>query len=98
MHLTSSVHAWHSHLQRAAPKAWQLLQVPSLPEEAVAGEEPAEGTPAGAHRCCACCACANVAHGAFCLFSVVAFFGILVGAPVYLYLVKLPKLACAAAV
>ena len=47
--------------------------------------------------CCAQCACGHVAHMAFVLFSVVAFFGILVGAPVYLYLVKLPNLACKAA-
>ena len=46
--------------------------------------------------CCGCCTWADLAHGAFCLFSAVAFFGILVGAPVYLYLVKLPGLACSA--
>ena len=44
--------------------------------------------------CCACCTCANIVHGVFCMFSVVVFLGILVAAPVYLYLVKLPKLAC----
>ena len=62
----------------------------------VSGEETAQaGQTEVARRCCTC---ANMAHGAFCLFSAVAFFGILLGAPVYLYLVKLPSLACSAAI
>ena len=64
-----------------------------------AGEEPAHEAQTGsAHSCCGCCTCAKLAHVVFCMFSAVAFFGILVGAPVYVYLVKLPGLACSAAV
>ncbi len=66
-------------------------------QEGTAEVEPVEPEEATADSCCTQGACADVAHVAFVLFSVVAFFGILVGLPVYLYLVKLPNLACEAA-
>ena len=62
-------------------------------------QERPSAEPAGARDmegagCCAHCTCANIVHGLFCTFSVVVFLGILVAAPVYLYLVKLPRLEC----
>ena len=77
----------------------QYLQEQALGQEDAVREESARAQQIEVARsCCGCCTCADLAHGAFCLFSAVAFVGILVGAPVYLYLVKLPSLACGAAV
>lgn len=74
------------------------LQEHELAQGDVAGEESAVAEQAAKSRCCACCTCASFAHGAFCLFSAIAFFGILVGLPVYMYLVKLARLSCGVAV
>lgn len=48
------------------------------------------------HRCQAikCSTAGYVVYGLACAASVLAFLGALIGAPVYLYLVKLPGLDC----
>ena len=77
---------------------FESLQEHELAQGEIAGEEPAGAGQAAESSCCASCTCAGFAHGAFCLFSATAFFGLLVGLPVYMYLVKLPRLSCGAAV